>query len=215
MPIASTSVFGSLVPCLLSSDSEAVVLSGRDNFHARSALVVANDVVRISPVVTPHAHVAPSRISHALARTVRSFACCSAGRDDGKHRAAHRTRSLNSTRKCSVSPNNVKFVGQNFSSTPAVASVTTRHQVADVVVSAIVVEVVDTQITTPNPAMPNSPRHAFPAPVTRVCARTDSFVENFSVFAQQAVDARQRMSRSVDIFIPVFRSSSHNKGWYQ
>lgn len=208
MPIASLNVKATR---LASSDAATVILGCRGKLHALSARSRRRHVIGSSFVPT-RAHVTSPSSAHAVTGAVRSLACCGAGRDDDEGHPARRADACHASCLCAVRSYDVHLVGKHLAGASAVAAVTTRHEVADVVVPAVVVQMVDAQITSSHTPVSDGPCHVLAAPVARMGSRPDGVVEHHTVLGHQSVGSRQRMIRSVDILVP---RSRHNEGWYQ
>lgn len=209
MPIASLNVKAKR---LASSDASAFVGPCRSLTHARTALSGCREVLGVGSVVTLGADITSLPDAHAGAGAVDTFAVASTGRYDDELLAADSTSSFDSTCSRAILPYDVDLVVLHPSRTTAVAPVATWDEVADVIVPAVVVQMIDTQITPPDSSVPDGPGDLLPAPVARMRPRSDGVVENHAMLSDQSVGRCQRMVWSMDVPVPGAR---HSEEWYQ
>lgn len=198
--------------CLTSGDAASFTLGSRGNLHTRLALSVTDDVCRVSSVVTSRAHVTSPPSTLAGTGAVLALPGLGAGCDDDELLLADSADAFDSSCQLPVLADDVDLAREHLAGPTAVAAVTTRHEVADVVVPAVVVKMVNAQFSPSNTSVSHSPRYVFPAPVAWVRSRSDDVVENHAVFRQQSVGGCQGVVWSIDVSVP---SARHSEEWYQ
>lgn len=198
-------------PGFLSSDAAPVVMACRCGAHALPAASCREHILRGArmPLRT---HSALLSNGKAGTGAVLSVSRLGAGDDDHERLPTGSTRVFNTAGQLPVLPNDMRFASTDLLRAPAVASMAARHQVAEVVVAAVSVEVVNRKLATSNPVMSDRPRHVIATPMARMRSGSDRVEQHQPMLGDEAVLANQRVVRAVE---PSISSTRHSGEWYQ